>query len=200
LAIVARDGGTEVLSWETGRKAWRLHGVYASRANRAGIRVVILPTDSDLWDPTFATRDVWLPSSWRNPPLEELPALVDYLTDTPAARSGLATRGYLEQLLVALADKDWRRPHPPNEPLLGDRLDVYVAINRALAQAHWRRFGLRPVRGEWTPQAQDIAQRARGLLLRGVSERVRDEELVTQVDRFLNTGRWPFDVLLGTSA
>jgi hypothetical protein len=129
-------------------------------------------------------------------PLEELPALVHYPCDTPDAQSALADRRRLETLIVELRTKRWQDPRPPGEPLLGDRLDTYVAVNKALHAAGWRLFGRRPVRGESTPDAHDVTHRVRVLLAHGVSERVSDDELLQVVERHLHVGAWPFDVLL----
>lgn len=195
LAVVARNGDVELLPWSEGHRAWRLAAQYPSRSSRGGIRVVILPTQTDPWNPGYRTRDVWLPSTWTVAPLDELPALVDYLIETPAARAGLSVTQRQESLVRELANRAWQRPPVPEAPLLGDRLDVFVAVDRVLNDLKWRRFGRRPVRGEPAPNAQAVASAARVRLLRGVSERVSDEDLLDHATRHLAVGRWPFDVL-----
>lgn len=195
LAVVARNGDIELLPWSAGHKAWRLVAQYPTRSSRGGIRVLILPAQNDPWNPSYRTRDVWLPSTWTAAPLDELPALVHYLIDTPAAREGLAITQRLGILVHELANRGWERPPGPEAPLLGDRLDVFVAVDRVLKDLKWRRFGRRPVRGEPAPDAQAVASDARTRLLRGVSQRVSDTDLLDQASRHLAVGRWPFDVL-----
>jgi hypothetical protein len=128
--------------------------------------------------------------------MAELPALFKYLIATPAARVGLSDTLRLEALVNEFASRSWQRPAPPTEPMLGDRLDVYVAVNRALDQVGWRRFLGRAVRGEMVPDAQTVAERARATLLPGVAERVHDDKLISEVERFLHSAAWPFDVLV----
>jgi hypothetical protein len=169
-------------------------GVFGSRANRAGIRVSATThvTTPDI-DPSSSS--VWLPSTWSAPPIYELPALTEYLKATPAARSGLAMPDRLERLLAELATKEWCKPRPPHEPLLGDTLDIFVAVRRALDLAQWRRFGGLPVRDEPVPDPGDVAQRARALLAPGVSAHVDDSRLAEAVHGHLAIAAWPFDVL-----
>jgi hypothetical protein len=130
------------------------------------------------------------------PPIHELPALIEYLKATPEARAALAMPDRVERLLAEFAMKEWCRPSPPGEPLLGDGLDIFVAVRRALDLAQWRRFGALPVRNEPVPDADDIAQRARALFAPGVSARVDDKTLRRAIQRHLATAAWPFDVLL----
>lgn len=196
LAIVSRHGSTEVLAWELGRTGWRLSGVMASRANRAGIQISELPAVSDVWHPVYATRDTWLPSTWTVPPLEELPALTEFLVTTPSAHGHLADDARLEALVAELAGRAWQRPSPPGEPLLGDRLDIYVAVQRTLDATGWRRIQGRPVRGEVKPGRAEVSQRARQILAPGVTGRVSDAALDTAVRRHLDVAPWPFDVLI----
>jgi hypothetical protein len=196
LAVVSRRGLTELLGWDSPGNKWRLVGVHGSRANRAGIRVSILPVAGGVWDQSFRTRDVWLPSSWSMPPLEELPALTSYLVATPEARPSLVDAARLGALIAEFKSRVWATPRPPSEPMLGDRLDMYVAVERALHDSQWRRFGGRPVRGERYPDAAAIGQQARVRLDRRVSERITDEALRSVVDRHIHIGAWPFDVLV----
>lgn len=145
--------------------------------------------------PDAQPREVWLPSTWSAPPIHEVPALVSYLGATPDARSSLTDTDRLQRLLDDLRAREWRRPGPPGAPLLGDRLDVYVAVSRALDEVPWRRFGGRPVRGEPTPTAKAIAGAARGLLAPAVSRRIGDDQLLAAARRHLDVAPWPFDVL-----
>jgi hypothetical protein len=145
-------------------------------------------------DPSSSS--VWLPSTWSAPPIYELPALTEYLKATPAARPGLAMPDRLERLLAELATKEWCKPRPPHEPLLGDPLDIFVAVRRALDLVRWRRIGGLPVRNEPVPDAGYVAQRARALLAPGVSARVDDSKLEEAVDRHIAVAAWPFDVLV----
>jgi hypothetical protein len=200
LAVIARNGDVELLPWSAGHKAWRLVAQYPSRSSRGGIRVVNVPAQTDLWNPTYGTQDVWLPSTWTTAPLDELPALVDYLIETPAARAGLSVAHQQQRLIRELANRAWQRPPVPEAPVLGDRLDVFIAVDRVLNDLKWRRFGGRPVRGEPSPEAHAVASIARVRLLRGVSERVSDQDLLAQATRHLAVGRWPFDVLGGVAS
>lgn len=127
--------------------------------------------------------------------MEELPALVEFLIDTPTARPGLADRARVQRLVRELASKTWRAPHVALEPMAGDRLDVHIAVERALDEVGWRRYYGRPVRGD-VPDACQVSARARRLLLRTVAERVTEAELTKRVERHLRVGPWPFDVLL----
>jgi hypothetical protein len=196
LAIVGRQGSIEVLAWDRGGTGWRLSGVMAGRTNRAGIRISVLPAVSDVWHPVYASRDTWLPSTWTMPPLDELPALTEFLVTTPSARGHLGDGGRLEALVAELASRAWQRPSPPGEPLLGDRLDIYVAVQRTLDAMGWRRIQGRPVRGEVKPATAEVSQRARQILAPGVMERVSDGALDTAVRRHLDVAPWPFDVLI----
>lgn len=96
LVIVGRNGSVEVLAWERGGTEWRLSGVAQSRVNRAGIQISVPPPVSDVWHPAFATRDTWLPSTLTIPPLEELPALTQFLVTTPPARAHLGNNTRVE--------------------------------------------------------------------------------------------------------
>ena len=156
----------------------------------------IQPISESVWDPSFDLRETWLPSTWTVPPLEELPALVAFLVATPEARQGLANTTRTIGLLEQLATKSWIRPRPPSEPMLGDKLDLFVAVNHVLDAIGWRRFGGHPVRGEALPRLEDIAARARLHLINGVSARVDDEVLIQAVEAHLQVGAWPFDVLV----
>lgn len=195
LLIVPRTGDRETLAWTAGRASWRVVGEQATRVNRAGIRVSVLPAQHDLWHPDYSSRDVWLPSTWSIPPLEELPSLVEFLIDTPDARPGLADRDRVQQLVRELAGKTWRVPHVALAPVAGDRLDVHIAVERALEELQWRRYCGRPVRGI-VPDALEVSARARRLLLPAVADRITDAELTKRVERHLRVGPWPFDVLL----
>ncbi|HET7486595.1 MAG TPA: hypothetical protein VFJ85_01605 [Acidimicrobiales bacterium] len=197
VAVVPRSGPTTLLPWETSGTGWQLVGVYASRANRAGIEIRLAPARLvDVWHPVYGSHSVWLPSTWSTPPIEELPALTDFLTATPAARPSLADGARLDALLAALATRSWQKPAPPGEPLAGDGLDLHVAIGRALDGMEWRRYRGRPVRGEGRPDQALVAERARARLTRAVSGRTSDEELAAAVRRHVGIGEWPFDVLL----
>jgi hypothetical protein len=100
----------------------------------------------------------------------------------------------LKRLLAELATKEWCKPRPPHEPLLGDPLDIVVAVRRARGLAQWRRIGGLPVRNEPVPDPGYVAQSARALLAPGVSARVDDSKLDEAVDRHMAVAAWPFDV------
>ena len=184
-----------MLPWADGTTRWAIEGVQPAN-KRWGIRVSIFPVTSSPFDMPPATKGVWLPSSMSTPPVEELPALVKYLIATPAARDSLADSARCRALVAAMARKDWQLPRPPNRPLMGDRLDNFVAVNRALDSLGWRRFERRPVHGEWRPASATVSSQARVLLACEVAERVSSEELARAVKRHVDVGEWPFDVLV----
>ncbi|MGH3476381.1 MAG: hypothetical protein ACRDQD_06045 [Nocardioidaceae bacterium] len=195
LVVEPKSGEPEMLSWNDSSDQWSLTGVIGSRSNRAGIRV---RGTKHIATPTIAQTppSVWMPSTWSTPPIHELPALTEYLRATQEARTALAMPDRIEQVLAELATKEWSRPRPPHEPLLGDPLDVFVAVRRAIDSAPWRLFGGRPVRGEPLPHPDCVVERARALLAPGVSARVDDRQLVAATQRHLAIGAWPFDVLV----
>lgn len=119
-----------------------------------------------------------------------------FLGSTDSARLGLADPARAEALVTGLRSRRWLRPAPPGEPLLGDRLDIHVAVTRSLESLGWRRFEGRPVRGEPGPGVALATEYARLLLAAGVSERVGDDALASAASRLLATAPWPFDVLV----
>ena len=195
LVVEPNSGEPEMLSWNDSSDQWSLTGRIGSRSNRAGI---LLRGTKHVATPTIAqtSPSVWMPSTWSTPPIHELPALTEYLRATQEARSALAMPDRIERVLAELATKEWCRPRPPHEPLLGDPFDVFVAVRRALDSAQWRRFGGRPVRDEPVPDPDYVVERARVLLAPGVSARVDDSELEAAAHRHLAIGAWPFDVLV----
>jgi hypothetical protein len=191
MSLVSRRGDTtEHLSWKSFRRDWLVWGVIGSRYNRAGIRVA---------HPNMAIRgphmDVWLPSTWTAPPVEELPALVEFLAATPDARRGLADTRRTGAILAQLATKQWIKPRVPDRPLMGDRLDIYIAVDRSLHDLGWRRFGGRPVKGEPLPAVTEIVRHAHLQLSPPVSRRVSEDQLTEAAQRHLETAPWPFDPL-----
>lgn len=193
LAVVRRSGEATVFVWDGSPGEWRLFGVQGSRANRAGIRLAVGPKRGPF---ESGPNDVWLPSTWSTPPLQEMPALADFLAATPDARSGLGDIDRVTRLVSELSGREWRRPGPPTEPFMGDPLDLYVAVFRALSASNWRRFWGRPVRGEPRPELGATADRAWSLLARAVTERVTREDVEKTVQRHLDVAPWPFDVLV----
>lgn len=202
LVLRERDGTSELFEWDQPSGRW--WSVVAHEAqgrppiSRAGVRLLIgHGTVTDLWAAQWLVdRSVWLPSTFRRVPVEELPALVGYLQTTPEARSGLDAPARLGALLAGLASRSWERPRPRSEPLLGDRLDLFLAIERAVEALGWRRFGGRPVRGEPTPDVEAITRVIRARLLPGVSARIDDGLMTSTVEDHLQVGAWPFDELL----
>jgi hypothetical protein len=192
LIVQPRSGEPEVFPWDGESKQWTLTGRPGSRLERSSIVV------SGTTRATPGSSEVRLPGSlWSGgTPLLELPALTEYLRSTPEARSALALPERIERLLGELATNVWVVPRPPHEPLLGDPLDIHVAVSRAIDSAQWRRLGGRPVRNEPAPRPDDITRRARSLLSPGASARIDDEELTAAVERHLGVAAWPFDVLV----
>lgn len=193
LVVQPTSGEPEILAWDGEPAQWGLTSDPGTRLEGPSIVV------------TGVTRVVPLGSSevrlrstmWAGAPLLELPALAEYLRATPDARSALARPERIEQLLGELATNVWIVPPPPREPLLGDPLDIHVAVRRALDSARWRRFCGLPVRDEPVPHADDVTREARSLLTPSVSARVDDETLRATVERHLAVAVWPFDVLVG---
>jgi hypothetical protein len=191
LIVQPRSGEPEVFPWDGESTQWTLTGRPGSRLERPSIVV------SGTTRATPGSSEVRLPGSlWSGTPLLELPALTEYLRSTPDARSALALPERIERLLGELATNVWLVPRPPHEPMLGDPLDIHVAVSRAIDSAQWRRFGGRPVRNEPAPSPDDITRHARSLLSPGVSARVDDEKLTAAVERHLAIAVWPFDVLV----
>lgn len=113
------------------------------------------------------------------------------------SRGHLGDAVRLEALVAGLASRAWQRPSPPGgEPLLGDRLDIYGAVQRTLNAMGWRRIQGRPVRGEVMPERAEVSWRTRQILARGVMERISDAALDTAVRRHLDVAPLPFDVLI----
>jgi len=187
------------LSWEGFGSTWQLGPVFASRVNRAAILLALPPLDVAP-APGARRTQFLMPSTWSTPPLWELPALAEYLSAMPAARPGLADPVRASALLAALASKEWKRPAPVGRPLLGDKLDMFVAVERSLNDFGWHRIGGRPVRGEPRPAVADVVERARLLMLPGVAARVTDAQLVAMVEHHYTTATWPFDTLLDGAA
>lgn len=127
---------------------------------------------------------------------EEIPALAAYLAATPAARAGLADPDRTGTLVSQLRARTWRRPRPPIEPLLGDRLDLHVAVRAVLQQRVPRRFGGRLVHGEPAPPAGELVAEVMDGLPPRVRPRISPERIARHVERHLAVGRWPFDLLL----
>lgn len=194
--VRSRRGDPQLLlGWEGCGRVWGLQFQQGSRFTRTGMRVVVPPYEVAL-APGAVRTDVWLPSTWVGPPRDELDALVRYLAATPTAREGLADTARTSVLVQSLRSEEWKRPRPPGRPMLGDKLDVHIAVARSLDDLGWRRFADRPVRGEPAPDAAAAAQHARTLLSQVVAARVTDEELLASVERHLATAAWPFDLLL----
>ena len=167
--------------------AWRLVGVPPSRNNRGGMTLYAGEEHRSL-------SGGWTDALWA-----ELPALAAYLGATPAARAGLGRPALARALVDELAAHGWRRPPPPGEPLLGDPLDLHLAVV-AVLDRHLRRFGDRPVRGEPVPAVEQLVPEVLDRLPAWVRPRVTPEAVAERVARHLATGPWPFDVLLADPA
>jgi hypothetical protein len=160
-------------------------------------------TEMDRWGLGTRTRITggW-PAGLAGIPSEQVPALLQYLVETPAARTGLGEVDRLAALLDALAtDHSWivgaHAPH--GDPLRGgDRLDLHVAADRVVNRAWKRRFWGRPVRGEPKPDLADLAVSTRRELSKRVSEHVTDRQIEDCLRRLLDVDPWPFDVLIVT--
>lgn len=198
LVLVDPDGSEAAFTWDDHANAaaprtastWHLEGVRPSRYNTA---VVWLHVGREATgDRTSRRLAGW---GWSDTLWEELPALAAYVAATPAARAGLADPDRTSALISALATRGWRRPRPPGEPMLGDRLDLHRAVDAVLAR-RIRRFGGRPVRGEALPPIEQLVAEVTARLPEWVRPRVTPDMVAERVRRHLSTGRWPFDVLL----
>jgi hypothetical protein len=132
----------------------------------------------------------WGAASW-----EELPALVSYLAVTPAARDGLTRPDRLIALAAALADGGWRHPGPPTGLLFGDRLALDHAVRATLGR-HLPYCGGRTMGGRPVPPLDELTAEARAWLPPGTRDRIDDPAVRARLIRHLETGRWPFDLLL----
>ena len=126
----------------------------------------------------------------------ETVALVDFAAETPHARHGLADVAALTRLLGDIASSPQLRRSPPEDHLMGDKLDVDLAIKRVFKSVGVRRFGGRPVRSEPLPPPRELVEQVRGELPAWVRARVSDGQLLRQVGRFLDVRPWPFDGLV----
>lgn len=176
------------------RAGWLLGGVPGSRANRAGIR--INARDDDAIAALGGREQLWLPSTLRPPPLLELPALARYLATVPAARAGLGDPHRLRTLLARLAEGSWRTPRPPGEPLMGDKFDLFHAVNRVARQHRWLLIERRPVGSDALPPLDEATALVLAALPPWSSFRHDHEALRRRVQRHLQVGAWPFDALL----
>lgn len=198
LVLVDPDGTEAAFMWDDHANAaaphpaatWHLQGIAPSRYNTGAVWLHVGRETSGY---TTSRRLAGAGSGdilW-----DELPALAAYLAATPAAGGGLADAALAAALIGELATRRWRRPRPPGEPLLGDRLDLHLAVN-AVLERHVRRFGGRQVRGEPTPPMEQLVAEVAAGLPDWVRPRVTGEMVADRVRRHLSTGRWPFDVLL----
>ncbi len=169
---------------------WKLQGVAPSRYNTAA---VWLQTGRE---PSGFTRCERLAGgSWGDARWEELPALAAYLAATPGARPGLDDPARVVALVGELSTKGWRRRRPPLQPLLGDRLDLHLAVQAVIGR-QVRHFGGRSVRGEPVPAVERLASEVVTRLPEWVRPRVGAALVMKSIERHLATGRWPFDVLV----
>jgi hypothetical protein len=123
--------------------------------------------------------------------------LAIYLAQTPTARSGLADPCRVAMLLDCLAAGRISRAHRPAEPLMGPRLDVYNAVERAIARRiTWyggRRFDTDPLPGE-----EEVLREARAHVPAHVPAALKTDELIlAEIRRQLHAhDPWPFGVLV----
>jgi hypothetical protein len=127
---------------------------------------------------------------------EELPALASYLALAPAARDGLTRPARLAALAATLTAGSWRHPGPPTELVLGDRLALDNAV-RATLGGHLPYYGGRAMGGRPVPPVEELTAEVRAWLPPGPREWIDDASVRWRLLRHLETGRWPFDVLLG---
>lgn len=172
---------------------WELKGIPPSRVSMAALQLKFgRKTYGYSVRRRLATQ--WWRSALGLVPWQELPALVVYLAATPSARAGLGLPDSVGILIGELATKGWRRPHPPGEPLFGDRLDLHLAVDSVLGQ-RMRRFGGRAVRGETSPAIDELVVEVIAKLPELVRPRVDVRKVAERIERHLTTGRWSFDVL-----
>lgn len=198
LVLVAPDGNEAAFKWDDhanaaaprSASAWHLQGIVPGSYNTAA---VWLHSGHEVSG--YNTSRRLAGTGWGDILWEELPALAAYLAATPAARAGLANPGRIAIFIRELATGQWRRPAPPREPLLGDRLDLHLAVN-AVLERRVRRFGMRQVRGEAGPPIEQLVAEVTAQLPKWVRPRVTPDMVTIRVRRHLSTGRWPFDLLL----
>jgi hypothetical protein len=173
---------------------WWLRGVPGGRANRAGIRINV--RDDAAVAALGGRQQLWLPSTLRPPPVVELPALARYLATVPAARAGLGDPHRTRSLLARLAEGSWRTPRPPAEPLIGDKLDRFHAVDRVARQHQWLLIDRRPTGRDTLPPLDEATALVLAALPPWSSFRHDGEALRRRVQRHLQVGAWPFDALL----
>lgn len=212
LVVVARSG-EHFFAWEdgfpkaprAGARAWWTYGFAGSRYNFPGVVAVVGTMQHRIVDPPWDLPDR---KDWTVSPgwgfrgmfngfaYVEFPALTNYLAATPAARPALTNVARLCALLAAFRAHGWRHRRPTGEPLMGDALDMHLAVTRALHVMWPRRYRGRPVRGEPRPGLDDVLAAVRVELPRFVSSRTSDSDIRERLDREFAVGAWPFDALL----
>jgi len=124
-----------------------------------------------------------------------LAALCEYLTITPRARPGLADESRLHRLLSELAAHDLKdAAYPPFGPLMGPKLDLWVATERVLRQH------VHPIRGRLVEGDEPDRGALVGEVLEMLAPSVPDdwrrpEAVLPMIDKLLRSTPWPFEVL-----
>lgn len=201
--VVVRRREHPTFEWErhgeprSGTSAWTCRGAPASGTRRAVVTITLetRPSSPSTFplQRTWSVRAPWRPVRFTH---DAVPALVAYLAATPDARAGLAATERLTAMLSELAHTVRVAGPLPSPALSGDLLDVDQAVLRAAEGAGVRRFGGRPVRGEWLPQAGALLEAVRAELPARLRDRVEDDVIEREVTRLLWPEPWPFATLV----
>lgn len=200
--VVATGAGETFLDWDLyldsgGGDRWRCSGHPGSRYSRPAVSVYLEHPPPAPY--TVARAEEWsVPSPWLTLRYawDEAPALAEYAARTPAARSGLGREHSLARLLADLGSRPLFERSPPEHHLMGDKLDIDIAIEKVFARCGVRRFGGRPVCGEPLPTVPDLVAPVRDALPGWVHGRVHEAQIEKQVARLLNVRPWPFGCLI----
>jgi hypothetical protein len=190
------DGSVEGAS---GNGRW---GVTGDMGSRASVPSVSFVWDVDKWGVRQQCRIT--SGGLVGIAFNEIAAFVDYLILTPEARRGLGVPGQVRLVIEELRSQVrsqigtlvWKQHGVVEEPIMGDRLDLHLAIERVLAVAWTRRIGHRPVRGEPVPEPEPLVDRVRLELPRRLRAHITDQQILDRLRAMTAADPWPFDLLL----
>lgn len=179
------------------KDGWRCSGHPGSRYSRAAVTIHVERRSETRFD--FPEVVQWsVPAPWLSViyAWAEVAALAAFVAATPEARSGLEDGHALACLVSAIDSGPVFERWPPEDHMMGDKLDVDLAIKRVFKSVGVRRFEGRPIRNEPSPGASELVERVNAELPAWVRPRVDAAQIEKQVTRFLEIRPWPFDCLI----